>query len=304
MLDRQRDEREASLPDAGPMRIALDGRRILLEQALAAWPRRGTTLVEINCGAGFLQQSLRADGFDVTGCEPSDFLRRRFAEVNGSHFTVEAGHSDLLPFDSESFDWGILHLGECLSPQQIDASLRELLRVVSLGFAITFWNRTSLAGRSASFPPDFPLYPAWSILRRLAWHGLGTFRARSALSGPVSTWRAADAGLGFTCYHFSADEDIDDGISYYLDCVASYPAGLTAAQVAQRVQTSYHYDNNSFSSEADRDDYIRRQLQNEISDEYADRHDGAYPDEKYLNEETERRLAERTGMATPESAQA
>ena len=74
--------------------------------------------------------------------------------------------------------------------------------------------------------------------------------------------------------------------------------------MAQRVQASYHYDYNSFSSEADRDDYIRRQLQNEISDEYADRHDGAYPDEKYLNEETERRFAERTGMATPESAQA
>lgn len=116
--------------------------------------------------------------------------------------------------------------------------------------------------------------------------------------------RAADDGLGFTCYHFNADEYTDDGVSYYLDCVASYPAGLTAAQVAQRVQTSYHYDNNSFSSEADRDDYIRRQLQNEISDEYADLHDGAYPDEEYLNEETERRFAERTGMATPESAQA
>ena len=115
---------------------------------------------------------------------------------------------------------------------------------------------------------------------------------------------AADNNIGFTIYRFSADEDTDDGVSYYLDCVASYPAGLTAAQVAQRVQASYHYDNNSFSSEADRDDYIRRQLQNEISDEYADRHDGAYPDEKYLNEETERRLAERTGMATPESAQA
>ena len=115
---------------------------------------------------------------------------------------------------------------------------------------------------------------------------------------------AADNNIGFTIYRFSADEDTADGISYYLDCVASYPAGLTAAQVAQRVQASYHYDNNSFSSEADRDDYIRRQLQNEISDEYADRHDGAYPDEKYLNEETERRLAERTGMATPESAQA
>lgn len=43
--------------------------------------------------------------------------------------------------------------------------------------------------------------------------------------------RAADDGLGFTCYHFNADEDTDDGISYYLDCVASYPAGLTATQV-------------------------------------------------------------------------
>ena len=82
------------------------------------------------------------------------------------------------------------------------------------------------------------------------------------------------------------------------DCI------LNAALQGQRVQTSYYYDNNSFSSEADRDDYIRRQLQNEISDEYADRHDGAYPDEEYLNEETERRFAERTGMATPESAQA
>ena len=115
---------------------------------------------------------------------------------------------------------------------------------------------------------------------------------------------AADNNIGFTIYRFSADEDTADGISYYLDCVAAFPEGLTAAQVAQRVQASYHYDNNSFSSEANRDDYIRRQLQNEISDEYADRHDGAYPDEKYLNEETERRLAERTGMATPESAQA
>lgn len=60
---------------------------------------------------------------------------------------------------------------------------------------------------------------------------------------------AADKDLGFTSYHFSSGEDTDDGISYYLDCVASYPAGLTAAQVAQRVTESYHYDGSSFSSE-------------------------------------------------------
>ena len=117
--------------------------------------------------------------------------------------------------------------------------------------------------------------------------------------------QAADAnGLGFTTYYFSSCDDLQEGTRYTLDCNAAFPAGLTAAQLAQRVQTSYCYDDNSFSSEADRDDYIRSQLRNEISDEYADRHDGVYPDEKYLNEETERRFAALNGTATPETAAA
>ena len=114
--------------------------------------------------------------------------------------------------------------------------------------------------------------------------------------------RAADDGLGFTCYHFDADEDIDDGISYYLDCVASYPAGLTAAQVAQRVQVSDHYDGSSYSSQADRNEAIRQDLRDEIGEEYADAHDGEYPTQEYLDEEVARRLAGQ--IATPESAQA
>lgn len=114
--------------------------------------------------------------------------------------------------------------------------------------------------------------------------------------------RAADDGLGFTCYHFNADEDTDDGISYYLDCVASYPAGLTAAQVAQRVQVSYHYDGSSYSSQADRNEAIRQDLRDEIGEEYANAHDGEYPTQEYLDEEVARRLAGQ--IATPESAQA
>ena len=114
--------------------------------------------------------------------------------------------------------------------------------------------------------------------------------------------RAADDGLGFTCYHFNADEDIDDGISYYLDCVASYPAGLTAAQVAQRVQASYHYDGSSFSSEADRDEYIKTRLRDDIAEEYANAHDDVYPDDDYVDAEVERQFNEQFGIATPESA--
>lgn len=113
---------------------------------------------------------------------------------------------------------------------------------------------------------------------------------------------AADKNIGFTSYHFSADEDTDDGVGYYLDCVASYPAGLTAAQVAQRVQASYHYDGSSFSSEADRDDYIRQQMRDEIAEEYANEHDDIYPDDDYLEEHTNQRFAEEYGIATPESA--
>lgn len=113
---------------------------------------------------------------------------------------------------------------------------------------------------------------------------------------------AADKDLGFTSYHFSSGEDTDDGISYYLDCVASYPAGLTAAQVAQRVTESYHYDGSSFSSEADRDEYIKTRLRDDIAEEYANAHDDVYPDDAYVDAEVERRFNEQFGIATPESA--
>lgn len=113
---------------------------------------------------------------------------------------------------------------------------------------------------------------------------------------------AADKDLGFTSYHFSSGEDTDDGISYYLDCVASYPAGLTAAQVARRVTESYHYDGSSFSSEADRDEYIKTQLRGDIAEEYANAHDDVYPDDDYVDAEVERRFNEQFGIATPESA--
>lgn len=119
----------------------------------------------------------------------------------------------------------------------------------------------------------------------------------------MAVMQAAQAeNLGFTRYSFSTDEDTDDGESYYLDCVDAYPAGLTAAQVAQRVQVSYHYDGSSYSSQADRNEAIRQDLRDEIGEEYADAHDGEYPTQEYLDEEVARRLAGQ--IATPESAQA
>lgn len=113
---------------------------------------------------------------------------------------------------------------------------------------------------------------------------------------------AADKDLGFTSYHFSSGEESDDDVSYYLDCVAAYPEGLTAAQVARRVTESYHYDGSSFSSEADRDEYIKTRLRDDIAEEYANAHDDVYPDDDYVDAEVERRFNEQFGIATPESA--
>ena len=109
---------------------------------------------------------------------------------------------------------------------------------------------------------------------------------------------AADNNIGFTNYRFSADPGTDDSVGYYLDCVAAYPEGLTAAQVARRVAASYHYDGSSFASKAEREDYKKELLRNEIADKYANDHDGEYPTQEYLDEQ----MAEQYGTATPETA--
>lgn len=114
---------------------------------------------------------------------------------------------------------------------------------------------------------------------------------------------AEQAGLGFTRYEFSTVSDMNNANTYGLTCDAAFPTGLTTEQLAQRVWTSYHYDGSSFSSEADRDDYIREQQRWNIIDEYQDSHDGEGPTEEYVEEELNRRMTENDSIATPETAQ-
>ena len=107
--------------------------------------------------------------------------------------------------------------------------------------------RSSLAGVGAQYDSEVVYH---NVKEEVAAQGVVYTDMESALTGPYADAEsfaadcigimqlAADKDLGFTSYHFSSGEDTDDGISYYLDCVASYPAGLTAAQVAQRVQAA------------------------------------------------------------------
>ena len=117
--------------------------------------------------------------------------------------------------------------------------------------------------------------------------------------------QAADAnGLGFTTYYFSSCDDLQEGTRYTLDCNAAFPVGLTAAQLAGRVEKEYYYDGSAFSTEADRDSYIRAELENEIEQEYEAAHDGESMTKEYLDSEVARRFAALNGTATPETAAA
>ena len=171
--------------------------------------------------------------------------------------------------------------------------------------------RSSLAGVGAQYDSEVVYH---NVKEEVAAQGVVYTDMESALTGPYADAEsfaadcigimqlAADKDLGFTSYRFSSGEDTDDGISYYLDCVVAYPEGLTAAQVARRVTESYHYDGSSFSSEADRDEYIKTRLRDDIAEEYANAHDDVYPDDDYVDAEVERRFNEQFGIATPESA--
>lgn len=131
-------------------------------------------------------------------------------------------------------------------------------------------------------------------------------KAKTGYCG-VNVWFNHDAGGSYTLQ--SGDDcalnttltgPYADAESFAADCIGIMQ--LTAAQVARRVTESYHYDGSSFSSEADRDEYIKTRLRDDIAEEYANAHDDVYPDDDYVDAEVERRFNEQFGIATPESA--
>ncbi|MDR2850468.1 MAG: class I SAM-dependent methyltransferase [Desulfovibrio sp.] len=152
----------------------------LLQTCLAAWQRRGKTLLEINCGEGRFLPLLWEYGFDVTGTELNPELRAAALAAIGTRAEIEAASDDHLPFENDSFDWVILHAS---LTDAFESAAREALRVAAGGLAVTFWNTTSLAyaayrlgGRRTYWPT--PAYRWWKI-----WSTLKNFRA-----GPLTTF--------------------------------------------------------------------------------------------------------------------
>ena len=173
-------------------RFALSLQMRLLQQSLAAWPRRGASLLEINCGEGLFLPLLWECGFDVTGTERTPCLRAQAAINAAAKAEVEAAADDHLPFEDNEFDWVVLHV-TAADGDALAASVREALRVAARGLAVTFWNTASLpgfcrrlSGRKAVWPA--PGHSWWRVWRLLRGFRTGRLTSLSTLAGPMRTW--------------------------------------------------------------------------------------------------------------------
>lgn len=178
--------------DVAMARFVLGAQFRLLERALAAWPRRAAALLDVNCGSGALLPFLWACGFEVDAVE-ADAAARARAQTRCPSATLMAGRDDDLPVEDDAYDWVLLHLQE---PRRLDSALAEARRVARRGFAITFWNRHSLAGLCARLARTMLPGPAatwWEVRGALRHLGVGPGRTASlsVLAAPMNTWRKA-----------------------------------------------------------------------------------------------------------------
>ena len=177
-------------------RVALSAEQRLLESMVAAWPRRGKTLLEVGCGTGVFLEHLYQTGFDVTGVDRSETMAAAARERLGCKADIQVANAERLPFGDKEFDyavlWGVLEF--CDDPL---SALREAARVAARGVLVGYLNRWSVywwthgrnrpgrtLGRARWF--SFP------EMRRMAQEGLGRAPklSRSVLPGPLPTWRA------------------------------------------------------------------------------------------------------------------
>ncbi len=179
--------------DVATARFVLAAQLRLLERALAAWPRRDAALLDVNCGTGAVLPFLWGCGFEVDAVEADPAFRAR-AQTRCPAATVMAGRDDGLPVEDDAYDWVLLHLRE---PRRLAAALAEARRVARRGFAVTFWNRHSLAGLCARvahtrLPGHVTTW--WEVraaLRRMEGAPAPANTASlGTLAGPVNTWRA------------------------------------------------------------------------------------------------------------------
>lgn len=196
-----------------------------------------------------------------------------------------------------------------IEQQVVDSMYQQLSADPELKSQITSMYATAYFNHIDPENEDYTLQPGDTLILHLNFRRDAAGNEQEFAANCAAVVKAAkEAGWNFTTMSFGTEEDIG-GVydAYRADFPESFAEGLTTEQLANRVMTSYYFDYDCYDSKADRDNAVKVELRDKIGDRYADEHDGEYPSEEYLNEETERQFqvlygSETTEIATPESA--
>ena len=113
------------------------------------------------------------------------------------------------------------------------------------------------------------------------------------------------ADVPVTNYSFSSyAADDGTGNGYTLDFLPSFAEGLTAGQLAQRVQSQYQFEGDVYDTQADRDNAVKAILREEVITAFQDANNGEYPGEDTIRQEVEQRFAELYPQPAAQDAEA
>ena len=196
-----------------------------------------------------------------------------------------------------------------LEQQVVDSMYQQLSADPELKSQISSMYATAYFNHIDPENEDYTLQPGDTLILYLNFRQDAAGNEQEFAANCAAIAQAAKAaGWNFTTMNFDTEENVG-GVydTYRAEFPQSFADGLTTEQLAKRVQKSYYYDYACYDSKEARDNAIKADLREQISNRYADEHDDVYPSDDYLNEETERQFnalygSNTTEIATPESA--
>ena len=169
---------------------------LLLQQALADWPRRSAPMLMVNCRAGEFLPFLWQAGFDLVATETNGKLRERAARRPVPGLGIRAADDTDLPFENETFDWTIVQIMSG-NREHLEKTSREALRVSRRGIMFLFWNNASLPLlywrmlHHAQWPfPSAAWHRVWLTAKKLACGKTKSFAILSCPPGFCPTGKA------------------------------------------------------------------------------------------------------------------
>lgn len=197
-----------------------------------------------------------------------------------------------------------------LEQQVVDSMYQQLSADPELKSQISSMYATAYFNHIDPENEDYTLQPGDTLILHLDFRQDAAGNEQEFAANCAAIAQAAKAaGWNFTTMNFGTEENVG-GVydTYRAEFPQSFADGLTTEQLAKRVQNGYYYDYYDYDSKEARDNAIKADLREQISNRYADEHDDVYPSVDYLNEETERQFnalygSQTTEIATPESAE-